>query len=133
MTAGTLDLTGDLGIEKGATYRIQLRLRNPPVAPATVGTLMDLSLRTARMQVRATVDDPVVLLELTTEDGGLTLGGAAGTVDLLVEADASAAFTWTKGKYDLEVVDESRTPPEVVRVIKGRITADPEVTRETAP
>ena len=91
---------------------------------------MDLSLRTARMQVRATVDDPVVLLELTTEDGGLTLGGAAGTVDLLVEADASAAFTWTKGKYDLEIVDESRTPPEVVRVVKGRITVDPEVTRE---
>ncbi|WP_270175218.1 hypothetical protein [Diaphorobacter sp. ED-3] len=108
-------------IYQGATFRKRLMWKAPD------GTPIDLSGCTARMQVRAEVESPTVLLSLTTENGGLTLGGAAGTVDLYVSDEDAGAITWDAGVWDLEIVHPSG---EVTRLAQGSIAVSPEVTRD---
>jgi hypothetical protein len=92
-------------------------LYHPPV---------DLTGYTARMQIRETVDDEDVVLELTTENGGITLGGTNGQITLLIDADDTAALTVDKAVYDLELIDGSGI---VTRLVSGEITVTKEVTR----
>lgn len=111
-----------LTIYQGATFRKRLAWKaGKPAVP------VDLTGCTARMQVRSEIESPVVLLALTTEDGGIALGGAAGTVDLYVSDEDTAAITWTAGVYDLEIVHPSG---EVTRLIQGSVSVSPEVTRD---
>jgi hypothetical protein len=88
-----------LKIDQGATFRKSVTWKTGP-AP---GTAVNLTGCTARMHIRSEIKSPTVLVELTTANGGITLGGAAGTVDLYLSDDATAAITWTSGVYDLEV------------------------------
>lgn len=88
-------------------------------------TPIDLSDYTARMQVRETYESEETLLELTTENGGIALGGTNGTIDILLSATATAALTFRKAVYDLELVSGTT----VTRLIKGEVTVSPEVTR----
>ena len=90
------------------------------------GTPLDLTGCKARMQVRAEVESTEVLLELTTENGGITLGGVAGTIELFVSDDASTLFTWTAGVWDLEIEFPGG---DVRRLAQGSISVSPEVTR----
>ena len=110
-------------IYQGATFRKRLLWR----APDSLKTPIDLTGCTARMQVRADVEAPVALLSLTTENGGITLGGAAGTVDLFVSDMDTAAATWDGGVWDLEIVHPGG---EVKRLAEGSISVSPEVTRD---
>jgi hypothetical protein len=59
----------------------------------------DLTGCSAAMQVRSE-DDATVYLELTTENGGIALGGTAGTIDLFVDKTDSRLIDWKIGKYD---------------------------------
>lgn len=118
MTAGEYDLT----MEQGATFDRLLTYKPDGVNPA------DLTGYTARMQVRkrlATPDPP--MLELTTENGRITLGGAAGTIRLYVtDEDTMSELEGRRGVYDLEL----QTPGgEVIRLLEGTVTIDPNVTR----
>ena len=108
-------------IYQGATFRKHLTWKAPD------GTPIDLSGCTARMQVRAEVVSRTVLLSLTTENGGLTLGGATGTVELYVSDEDTGAITWDAGVWDLEIVHPSG---EVTRLAQGSIAVSPEVTRD---
>jgi hypothetical protein len=47
---------------------------------ATKSTTVDLTGYTARMRVLAAVDAAAILVEHTTANGGVVLGGAAGTI-----------------------------------------------------
>ncbi|NBQ70699.1 MAG: hypothetical protein EBU46_18455 [Nitrosomonadaceae bacterium] len=85
----------------------------------------DLTGYTAAMQVRPTVASSTVTLELTTENSRISLGGAAGTIDLLVDADDMAALTPGKYYYDLELYNSGT----VIRLIEGTFTVKAEVTR----
>lgn len=87
---------------------------------------IDLTGYTARMQARATIDASSPLIDLTTENGGITLGGAAGTVTINISATETAAYTFTTAVYDLELVSAGGV---VTRLLKGTITLDKEVTR----
>lgn len=87
---------------------------------------VDLTGCTARMQVRSEIDSPIVLLELTTENGGIELGGTAGTIRRRMTASATAALTWDSGVYDMEIVFANGT---VQRKLKGPASVSPEVTR----
>lgn len=109
-------------IEQGATFRKLLTWKT-----GTPATPVNLTGCTARMHIRETITDAVPLVTLTTENGGITLGGVAGTIELLISATATAAFTWTAGVYDLEVVFASG---DVRRLVFGPITVSPEVTRD---
>ena len=112
-------------IYQGATFRKRLRWTNKPA-----GTPLDLTGCKARMQARAEIDSTDVLLELTTENGGITLGGTAGTIDLYVGATATAAITWEGGVFDLEIIHPGALPDDVTRLAQGTISVSPEVTRD---
>lgn len=81
---------------------------------------------TARMHVRESVGAPDVLLELTTENGGIALGGALGTIRTRMSATATSALSWRNAVYDLEIVFADGS---VRRLLAGGVTVSPEVTR----
>lgn len=95
-------------------------------ATAASATPVDLTGCTARMQARAKITDAVKLLDLTTENGGIVLGGTAGTVAIKRSAVETAAITWKSAVYDLEIVFADTT---VRRLLAGSISVSPEVTR----
>lgn len=117
MTAGTYDMV----IEQGATFRLRLTLK------LSDGSLMPLDGHIARMQIRAKVASEDVIYALTTENGGIELGGAAGTVDLYISDEDTAAMAFKSGVYDLEI--ETVPNGDVIRVIEGKVRLSPEVTR----
>ncbi len=118
MPAGSYNII----IEQGATFRLRLTLKLPGDPEP-----MDLSGHIARMQIRAKVASEEILYSLTTENGGITLGGLAGTVDLFISDEDTAAMRFKSGVYDLEL--EAVPNGDVIRVIEGRVQLSPEVTR----
>lgn len=116
MTAGRYDIT----IEQGATFRLNLVWKD------SNGVAVNLTGYTARMQVRRAYGDTVAQLDLTTENGTITLGGAAGTIEVVVPATQTDDLVASKGVYDLELSSGSG---EVTRLIEGKVTIKPEVTR----
>lgn len=112
----------NLCIDQGATFT-KLAMWKTGKKP---GVPVDLTGCTARMQVRAKQDAPDVLVELTTENGGIVLGGAAGTIALRIEAAATAAYEWRSGVYDLEIIFADGT---VRRLMYGSVSVSLEVTR----
>jgi hypothetical protein len=110
-----------LKIYQGATFRWSATLKNGSPAVVT-----DLTGYTARMQIRGKITDAAPLVELTTENGGITLGDAAGTIDLFISHTDTTGFDWAAGVYDLELI----TPGgDVIRRIYGAVSVIPEVTR----
>ena len=107
-------------IYQGATFRRRLSWRTVSGAP------INLTGCTARMQVREDIDAPAVLLELSTDNGRIVLGGTAGTVDLLVDAVTTAAIAWESGVWDLEIAHPGG---DVTRLAEGGIGVRREVTR----
>jgi len=87
----------NFAIWKGATFRATITLYTDEGI-----TLRDLSSHTAELIIR---DEPggTPLVSLTTENGGITLGGAQGTINLYISATASASITWVSAVYDLTV------------------------------
>ena len=81
---------------------------------------------TARMHVRTAIDAASATITLTTENGGITLGGTAGTVTITITATATAAVTAATYYYDLELIAAAGS---VERLFQGRFEVDPEVTR----
>ena len=112
-----------LRITQGATFNAGWRWK-PGGVPA------DFTGCRARMQVRPDIDSPAVLLELTTENGGIVLGATPGGIDLYLGATrtAAGALDWESGVYDLEI-EFSAGPDAVVRFAEGSISVSREVTR----
>jgi hypothetical protein len=78
----------------------------------------------ARLQVRETPDSSVKLLDLTGSPQ-LVLGGAAGTVTLLLDAATTEALT-LPGAYDLELQSSGG---DVTRLLEGFVSVKRDVTR----
>jgi hypothetical protein len=86
---------------------------------------VDLSGYSSRLQVRQAYysEDPVVSL---VSGSGITLGGSAGTIDILISASVTSEFPTGTHVYDLEIV----SPSDIVdRLIEGTFNVTPEVTR----
>ena len=84
---------------------------------------VDLTGAAARMQIRAGLGG-ALLLELTTDNGGLAITGP-GTLTRTLTAEQTTALTWTEGAYDLEVEYADGT---VQRYLQGAVTVSREVT-----
>lgn len=110
-----------LKIDQGATFRklVTWKTGTPAVA-------VDLTNCTARMHVRSEVKSPIVLLDLTTANGGIALGNVAGTVEIYLSDEQTAAIAWAGAVYDLEIEFANG---EVRRLLQGTISVSPEVTR----
>ena len=110
----------DIEINQGATYQLTVTWKD------SAGTAINLTGYTARMQVRETYSSASTIVSLT-DGSGITLGGAAGTIAILISATTTAALTAPfSGVYDLELVSAGGV---VTRLLQGAATVTPEVTR----
>jgi hypothetical protein len=118
----TAPLKVPLTIYQGATFRKTVTWKaGEPAVP------VDLSGCSARMQIREKVESAEVLLELTTVNGRVVLGGVAGTVTLELPSSVTEDITWRAGVYDLEVQFSNG---DVRRLMNGSVKVVPEVTRD---
>ena len=115
MAATTYDIT----IEQGATFSQVITYKESGVA-------INLTGYTARMQVRSTLESATSVVELTTANSRIALGGVAGTISLTISATDTAALTAGRGVYDLELVSGSGI---VTRLLQGVCTISRNVTR----
>jgi len=113
----------DIYIEQGATWSL------PLVWKTAEGVPIDVTGYTARMHMRKKQADADIVLDLTTENNRIALGGVAGTITLSLSAVDTAALT-TSGVYDLEMV--SGDGVTVTRLLEGKYALSVEVTREGA-
>jgi hypothetical protein len=88
------------------------------------GTPQNLTSYTAAMQVRESVNATSTLVNLTTENGGITLGGSSGTITVTISAISSANFLPGIYLYDLELYSQSTT----TRLLQGSFTVTGEIT-----
>lgn len=109
----------NINLDQGATFSRSIVVKDGD------GNLFDFTNYTARMQIRSEVDATDVMIELTTENGRIALGGADGTIVLTIDADDTALLQYD-GVYDLEIVSDSGA---VNRLLKGMVRLDYEVTR----
>ena len=115
MAAGTLNFT----IEQGATFNLLLTWEID-------GTPVNITNWTARLAARVDVEDSEVILSLTTTNGGITLGGEAGTISLNQTATQTALLPAGTYVYDLELISAVGA---VTRLVQGELNVSPEVTR----
>jgi len=116
--AGKLNIV----IEQGATFDVPLYWKDEN------GTLITgLNTWTARMHIRDAIDTATTLLELTTENGRITLGATPGEIRLSITDTDTTTIAWESGVYDLELEDAGGI---VTRLLKGTVTVDYEVTRQ---
>lgn len=121
MTAGRYNIT----IEQGATFSLPITVSDI-ISGSTV--LRDLTGYTARMKVKENVDDTTSLIDLTTENGRITIAANqvtdTGELSLLLSAALTASLDFDRAVYDLELVNGS----VVERLLQGKVTFKKEVT-----
>lgn len=126
MAAGKYSFT----IEQGATFQLELQYKDANNDP------INLSEYSGRMQIRSSVSDSTVLLQLSSsraEDGtGLNFSGsngstppASGSIGVYISAVSSSALTFSEAVYDLEIYSGSF----VARLLEGKVRLSKEVTR----
>lgn len=122
MAAGKKDLV----IEQGAEFSLTITYK-------VSGAAVDLTDYSAYMQVRETKDATTAILDLSTDvGGGITLGGAAGTIAISVSGSADADpntydLNFDTAVYDLKLVDATG---ETLRLLEGIVTLNRQVTNE---
>lgn len=88
-------------------------------------TAVDLTGYTARMKIKDRIGG-TLLQSLTTQAGtGFALSPSAQTITLTIIATDTAAYTWLKGVYDIEMVDGAGV---VTAIFSGAISVVDEVT-----
>lgn len=85
---------------------------------------VDLTGMTGRMQIRTRDGDPIKTL---ADGSGLTLGGTAGTVTLVMTDAETKALNFDTAIYDIEI---SQSGQVIKRLLKGIVTLDHEVTQD---
>jgi hypothetical protein len=112
MGAAIYDLIGKRAIEKGATWSKRLRWLDDDGVPVV------LTGWTAEMVIRPQKNSSETIISLTTENGRITLGGNAGTIDLLLTEAETQAFTFTNAWYRLELKSGGTSE----RIIEGAVS-----------
>jgi hypothetical protein len=110
----------NLTVEQGASYEQIIRWTDADGVP------INLTGATAAMQVRQATNVSTVLFEASTANGKLAIAATDGQITLTITAAESAAFTWSFGKYDLEVTTAGGL---VYRLLRGTISISAEVTQ----
>ena len=109
----------DLEIEQGATFTADLS------AADAAGDPIDLTGYTARMSIKRDARESTTLLELTTANGRILITAATGLVQLVLTPTETAAITWTRAVYDLELVSAGG---DVARLADGAVSVAANVT-----
>lgn len=114
MTAATYNIVA----EQGTTFTLSFTID-------TDGTPWNLTGYTAAMQVRPFLESTTKIFDLTSGNG-ITLGGSNGTVTVSISAQDMTNATAGRHVYDLELT----TGSTVTKILTGRFTIIPEVTRD---
>lgn len=80
---------------------------------------------TAKMQLRSKITDETVIIELTTENGGIVIDPVNYTISLYISATDTAALSFTSAVYSMELINGQ----EVTPFITGSVSLEKEVTR----
>lgn len=110
-------------IDQGATWRYRLVVKAGPTEDAPALNLTGYSVR---MQIRREVDSALLILELSTSNGRVTITPLTGTIDMYIAATDTAAFYFRTAVYDLELIGPDG---EVTRLLRGTVQLIEEVTR----
>ncbi|AWJ93853.1 hypothetical protein Sp245p_28965 (plasmid) [Azospirillum baldaniorum] len=111
----------DIYIEQGATFTREIEwLQSDNTTP------VDLTGYTARMQVRKTAKSPIVVADLSTGNGRISLTPALGKIKLMLTATETASLKDGEYVYDLELQSGTGV---VERLLQGTFTINAEVTR----
>jgi hypothetical protein len=89
-------------------------------------TPVDLTGYTARMQIRAKITDTLPIDEYTTVNGKIQIDTVGKSIILLVDATTTAAYTFSSGVYNLEMISPTGV---VTQLTSGTISLIKEVTR----
>ncbi len=106
-------------MRQGASFVV----RWPVTTPA--GQPIDVSTWTLRAQARPRASSSTVLKSWTQADGG-AVTTSDGFVYLTLSPAETAALTWRRAVYDVELEDPAGN---VTKVSSGRLCVVPEVTR----
>lgn len=116
MKAGPLNLE----IEQGAPFYKHLTWLDSSKKPVVLTGF------TALMQVRDKADSPV-LLELSTENGGIKITNP-GVIELKLTSAQTAALSFVSAAYDLKLIVGTEEP----RLLKGRVFVEQAITKRGA-
>jgi hypothetical protein len=129
ITPGVLNLT----IYQGATFQKTLKWITNTVDPVThevIKVSKDLTGYTAKMQIREFVESDEVLIELSTENGRLTIetlpDGDSG-INMFIDAEDTASLNFMNAVYDLKIISSGGY---VYRIVAGSVELSKEITRE---
>lgn len=115
MSAGKYNIK----IEEGANFATTITWKEDDTA-------IDITGYTGRMYIRKNGVDGAIILELTTENGRMVLGGVAGTIELSIDAADTVDLAFGSGVYDLELINGSGF---VTRIIQGLVAYNRNVTQ----
>jgi hypothetical protein len=90
------------------------------------GDPIDLTGATAKMDCKYKLSDASAFLSLSTENGRITIDGAAGKITLLVDAADTAPIDAGRGVYDLRLSLDGGD--EIDYLLQGKITVEKMVT-----
>lgn len=110
----------NLTFGQGTTWKLSMTYTDANDAP------VDLTNYVARMQARVGYDAATTVLNINSNGSGITLGGTAGSISIVVPASTTTTIGAAQYVYDLELVSPS---DEVTRLIEGTLTVTPEVTK----
>ena len=87
---------------------------------------VDLTGFTGRMQLRSDIDSTVVIAELTTANGGVSIDNTLKNITLMIPSGTTAAFNFITAVYNLELISSGG---QVTSFCEGYVTLTREVTR----
>src|SRR3990167_4689322 len=111
----------DLTIIQGATFNLALTYKDDADA------VIELADYTALLQMRKSAKDDTVLVELSTENDGITVADTAPNIVLAMEAIVTEEIEWRNAVYDLRLEASDGT---VTRLLQGDVVGSPAVSRD---
>ena len=107
-------------IEQGATFQNTLTLKD------SADAVINLTGYSAEMDLRKNQDDTTEVITLTVANSRVVMGGAAGTIKLVISASDTSALTVGDGVYDIELTDADG---KVDRILEGTYSIRGNVSR----
>lgn len=109
----------DLLVPQGEDFRKPVRFEQP------AGTLVHFSGFSGFMQVRPSIDSDIVLLECSTEDGGIILADTDPNITFVVSSEKTIDQDFYIARYSLLVT--SQESPDYI--LQGRFVMERQPTR----
>jgi hypothetical protein len=102
----------DITIKRGASFSFEATYEDAE-------GIIDLTGVTARLQAWKAPEDETVLLELSSQNGHITIDAENGTVSLHMTKEETAALDWSSGVYDLSLFYSNG---DAAPLLEGNIT-----------